>query len=142
MNPLTSLIRVHKWALDEKRQKLAGLEELVRKMRVDLAEIDRDLDREKEAATESMAGTMAFPAFMAAAMERRRRLRQTIAELEQAAEEARDEVQAAFQEVKSYELALERHEREEQARLDRDEQIALDEVGATMHLRRGAPEDG
>lgn len=142
MNPLTSLIRVHKWALDEKRQKLAGLEELVRKMRADLAEIDRDLEREKEAATQSMAGTMAFPAFMAAAMERRRRLRQTIAELDHAIDDARDDVQAAFQEVKSYELALERQEREEQARLDRGEQMALDEVGAAMHRRGGVPKDG
>lgn len=142
MNPLTSLIRVHKWALDEKRQKLAGLEELVRKMRADLEEIERDLEREKEAATQSMAGTMAFPAFMAAAMERRRRLRQTIAELDNAIEDARDDVQAAFQEVKSYELALERQEREEQARLDRGEQMALDEVGAATHRRGAAPKDG
>lgn len=142
MRPLSSLIRVHKWALDEKRQKLAGLEELVRKMRGDLEEIDRDLEREKAAATQSMAGTMAFPAFMAAAMERRRRLRQTIAELEQAVEGARDEVQAAFQEVKTYELALERHQHQEQARLDRGEQMALDEVGIGMHRSGAAQKDG
>ncbi len=138
MTALGSLVRVHSWALNEKRQKLAGLEELADKMHQDLEQLAADLNSEQRAAAGSMEGTIAFPAFVAAALERRKKLRQSIADLGLAIDAARGEVRDAFQEVKKYELARDNHERREREKIARREQRELDELGANMHQRKKA----
>jgi flagellar export protein FliJ len=136
MSALGSLVRVHTWALNEKRQTLTGLEELGEKLRNDLEGLEAELRREQSAATGSIEGTIAFPAFVAAALERRKRLRVSIANLDLAIEAAREEVREAYQEVKKYELARNNHERREQDRLALRERKALDELAATLHRRK------
>ena len=136
MSALGSLVRVHTWALNEKRQTLAGLEELADKLHGDLEALKAELQREQSAATDSIEGTIAFPAFIAAALERRKRLRVSIANLDLGIEAAREEVREAYQEVKKYELARDNHERRERDRLALRERNALDELGATLHRRK------
>ena len=138
MTAMGSLVRVHSWALNEKRQNLAGLEELADKMHQDLEHLEAELNDEQRAADGSMEGTIAFPAFVAAALERRKKLRESIADLGLAIDAARAEVREAFQEVKKYELAQEIHERREREKVARREQRELDELGANMHQRKKA----
>ena len=138
MTALGSLVRVHSWALNEKRQKLAGLEDLADKMHQDLERLEADLDNEQRAAAGSMEGTIAFPAFVAAALERRKKLRESIADLGLAIDAARAEVREAFQEVKKYEIAQDNYERREREKVARREQRELDELGANMHRRKKA----
>ncbi len=138
MTALGSLVRVHSWALNEKRQKLAGLEELADKMHQDLERLEAELNNEQRAAAGSMEGTIAFPAFVAAALERRKKLRESIAGLGLAIDAARAEVREAFQEVKKYELAQDIHERREREKVARREQRELDELGANIHQRKKA----
>ena len=136
MTALGSLVRVHTWALNEKRQTLSGLEELAEKIRNDLEGLEADLGRERSAATGSIEGTIAFPAFVAAALERRKRLRVSIANLDRAIEAAREEVREVYREVKKYELARDNHERRERDRVALRERKTLDELGATLHRRK------
>ncbi len=138
MTALGSLVRVHSWALNEKRQKLTGLEELVDKMHQDLERLEAELNSEQRAAVGSMEGTIAFPAFVAAALERRKKLRDSIANLGLAIDAARAEVREAFQEVKKYELAQDNYERREREKIARREQRELDELGADIHQRKTA----
>ena len=136
MSALGSLVRVHTWALNEKRQTLAGLEKLAEKLRHDLEGLEAELQEERSAATDSIEGTIAFPAFVAAALERRKRLRVSIANLDLAIEAAREEVREAYQEVKKYELARDNDARRERDRLALRERKVLDELGATLHRRK------
>ncbi len=136
MSALGSLVRVHTWALNEKRQTLAGLEGLAGKLHKDLEGLDVELQQEQSAATDSVEGTLAFPAFVAAALERRKKLRVSIANLNLAIEAAREEVREAYQEVKKYELARDNEERRERDRLALRERKVLDELGATLHRRK------
>ncbi len=138
MTTLGSLVRVHSWALNEKRQKLAGLEDLAGKMHEDLEQLEAELNNEQRAAAGSIEGTIAFPAFVAAALERRRKLRESIANLGLAIDAARAEVREAFQEVKKYELAQDNHERRERDKVARRERRELDELGANIHQRKKA----
>ncbi len=138
MTAFGSLVRVHSWALDEKRQKLASLEELADRMHGDLEQLGAEMNDEQRAAAGSMEGTIAFPAFVAAALERRKKLHETIANLGLAIDTARAEVREAFQEVKKYELARDNHERREREKVARREQNELDELGANMHQRKKA----
>ena len=135
MTAFKSLARVHTWVLNEKRQKLAGLEELIENMNGDLRRLEDDLQSEERAAMGSVEGSVAFPAFIAATLERRRRLRQTIVELEEAAEAARDEVRAAFEEMKKFEHAHKAREAAENEERARREQAALDQLGTGLYQR-------
>jgi len=136
-----SLTRVHSWALSEKRQKLAGIEELVNKMKNDLQTLEKDLETESDAAGASIEGTVAFPAFIAAALERRRRLRHTIGELEQAVQATREEVHAAYEEMKKYEHAGNLEAEKLQQESARREQINLDDLGTEIYRRGRASGD-
>ena len=136
MSALGSLVRVHTWALNEKRQTLVGLEELADKLQGDLEALEAELQREQSAATGSIEGTIAFPAFVAAALERRKRLRVSIANLDLGIEAAREEVREAYQEVKKYELARDNDERRERDKLALNERKELDELGAALHQRK------
>jgi len=135
VSALNSLVRVHSWALDEKRQKLAELDRLADKLRADLLALEQELTQEQAAASGSAEGSIAFPAFVAAALERRKRLRQSIANIELACDAAREEVNQAFQEMKKFELARDKQTAQEQEESARREQTAMDEMGVDMHRR-------
>ncbi len=141
MSALGSLVRVHTWALNEKQQTLTGLEGLGDKLRNDLEGLEAELQQEQSAATGSIEGTIAFPAFVAAALERRKRLRVSIANLDLAIEAARDEVREVYQEVKKYELARDNQQRRERDRLALRERTASDELAAILHQRKKLSED-
>ncbi len=141
MTAFKSLTRVHSWALNEKRQKLAGIEDLVNKMKKDLQGLEKELETENQAANTSIEGTVAFPAFVAAALERRRRLRHTINELEESVQVAREEVHAAFEEMKKYEHAGDLEERQKQDEHARRERVSLDDLGTTIYRRGQASGD-
>ncbi len=136
MSALGSLVRVHTWALNEKRQTLAGLEKLADKLGNDVEGLEAELRQERSAATASVEGTIAFPAFAAAALERRQKLHLSIANLDLAIEAAREEVREAYRDVKKYELARGNHQRRERERLALDERKAVDELSANQHQRK------
>ena len=143
MSGLQNLVRVHQWILDEKRQRLAGLQQLLDRFRDDLDVLEQNLEAEKEAAANSFDGALAFQTFIPAALERRDKLRHSIANLEREVELARDDVGAAFQELKKYETAQELQERHESDQRRRREQITMDEMGVGLYRRgRAAGESG
>ena len=136
MTALKQLVRLHRWSLDEKRQKLAELERLADRLRADVKALDDSLEAEKAPARQSVEGAAAYSRFAAAMAERRGVFERSIADVESQAEAARAEVQAAFQEYKTYELGLKNHERREAQKRARREQAALDDVGLGIGNRR------
>lgn len=139
---LSNLIRVHRWTLDERRRTLVDLERLAEKLKGDLAALDAELEREQEAAVRMPEMAFTFPAFASATKQRKEKIERSIAEVAKEIERARRQVEAAFQEVKKYELALDAAERRKKDLLKRREQAGLDEMGLTQHLRRKAREAG
>ena len=142
MTALGSMVRVHRWALDEKQQKLAEIERFCDRMRQDLETLDENLASERDAAARSPDGTIAFASFIAAALERRRRLVDSIANLEREADLARDEVGEAFRELKKYEMAETNAKEREGQKRKKQEQLALDEVGVGLYRRRSSAAEG
>lgn len=138
MTALNSLVRVHDWVLNEKRQKLSQLDEMADKLRNDLVLVEQDMERERTIASNSLEGTVAFPSFIAAALERRRRLRESIGNLEITIEAAREEVHEAFQEVKKYELARDNDTQREDDKRSRRDQADMDELGIGLYRRNRA----
>ena len=136
MTALTQLVRLQRWTLDEKRQKLTQLEHLAARLRSDLATLDKDLEAEKAKAGEGLEEVRALTSYAAAAAERRRTFQQSIAEVEVEVEAARDEIEAVFRELKRYEQGLETYEQREAKKRAQREQAALDELGQTAAQRR------
>ena len=135
MTALDSIVRVHRWVLDEKQRKLADLRTLVEKLKLDLESLDAELEAEREASGNSDEAGAAFPAYAAAALDRRRRLCETIANLERESDAAREEVTEAFSELKKYEIASDNRKARESEKRKRSERINLDELGVGIYRR-------
>ncbi len=135
MTALDSIVRVYRWVLDEKQRKLADLRTLLEKLQLDLESLDAELEAEREVSDISDEAGAAFPAYAAAALDRRRRLCETIANLERESDAAREEVTEAFGELKKYEIASDNRKSRESEKRKRSERINLDELGVSIYRR-------
>lgn len=140
MTALANLLRLSRWHLDEKRQKLADLERLQARLQADIARLDETLDAERQAAEQSDAARRAFPAYAEAERSRRQRLSESIAEVERQIEDSREEVREAFREAKKYELAKTNQDTRARQKRERAESAAMDEVGLQLHRRKRSGE--
>jgi len=135
---LDQLVRLHRWTLDEKRQKLAELERFRAKMIMNIESLEAELAREQAAADRSEVTSMSLPAFIKATIDRRRKIENSIAEIDRSIAAARDEITQAFQEFKKYETAHGNHQRREALKQSRREQTVADELGIDLHRRQAA----
>lgn len=143
MSALDSMVRVHRWMLDEKRRKLADLERFVGKMRDELAELDGQVESERQVASQApYESQQAYASFHAAAVERRRRLQATVDNLQREVDVAREEVNEAFGELKGYEGARENAIRRQLEEKAKREQLALDETSIGIYRRKSGPTVG
>lgn len=138
MSALDQLVRLHRWNLDEKRQKLAELERFRGKLQGNIEALEAELAREQEMAERSQISSLSLPAFIKATIDRRRKMEESIAEVDRSIAAARDEIAQAFQEFKKYETAHGNHQRREAKKQQRREQNAADELGIDLHRRQAA----
>ena len=138
MTALDQLVRLHRWTLDEKRQKLAELERFRSKLQGNIDTLEAELAREQAAAERSELSSLSLPAFIKATIDRRRKIEESIAEVDRSIAAARDEIGQAFQEFKKYETAHGNHQRREAQKQSRREQTAADELGIDLHRRQAA----
>ena len=136
MKPLPTLIRMHRWRLEEKRRKLTELERLRAELAAQARRLEEGLVREQRVAEKSEEGRYAYGAYAASIISRKETLVVSIGESQRAIALAHDEVSEAFREVKKHEIAARIRERRAQAEAARREQALLDEVGLNMHYRR------
>lgn len=137
MSALDQLVRLHGWTLDERRRKVADLEQLSDRLKSDMARIDGELEREAGMAGDSPELRAAFVAYAAVARKRREKIARSILDVEVEIERAREQVAEAFQELKRYEQALANRKARAESAARRREQIAADEVGIEMFRRAG-----
>ncbi|HMA15787.1 MAG: flagellar FliJ family protein [Bacteroidota bacterium] len=135
MTALDQLVRLHRWTLDEKRQKLAELERFRTRLLDNIESLEAELAREQAAAERSTIASISLPAFIKATIDRRRKIEGSIAEVDRSIAAARDEIAEAFQEFKKYETAHGNHLRREAQKQSRKEQIAADELAIDQHRR-------
>ena len=138
MTALQSMVRVHRWVLEEKQRKLAELQSLADRLRGDLTQLDSELEAERQAAEASDEAGLAYPSYVAAALDRRRRICETIDNLETEVEAAREEVAESFAELKKYEIARDNQQRRKTAKHARRERADLDEIGISIYRRTRA----
>jgi len=138
MSTLDSLIRVHRWKLDEQRRQVAELERLAQRLREEGERLDQELSSEQRVAASSYEASLGYPSFARELIERRRKLAASAAEVDGRIAAAREALAEAFTEVKRYEIAAANRAKRERAVSARKQAIAQDEVALQIFRRRGA----
>ncbi len=141
MSALARLVQIHRWDLEQRRKRLAELEQLAAKTRRQIAEVDEQIEEEKEHAARSPEGSWLFASFLNVALTRRKRAEARLASLDAAMAKARAEVQQSFGELKKFEVASEQQEERRAEEDKRRQQIEFDELGLTTHRRRAGGEE-
>lgn len=136
MKGLPSLVRLHRWQLEEERKILARLLAARHELESQIKTVRSDVARERKNATENLEWSFAFPPYADAAQFRVEQINKKIDELDGSIGEAEERVSAAFKELKKYETALENQLERERLEVERKEQIVLDEIALNAHRRK------
>ncbi len=135
MKSRETLIRLHRFQVDEKRQKVADIESMIADFERMQVELQQQILAEQERTGISDVTHFAYPTFAKAALNRRDNLLQSIEELKVQLDEAKEELQEAYAELKKFELI---HEKDEDRRRSEElmrGQKELDDVGISMYRR-------
>jgi flagellar export protein FliJ len=138
MRALSTLIRMHRHQLDEKRRALTDLENLRADLIRQREKLEAELAVEQEVAKKVEVGAFAYGGFARGVISRREKLQESLTELEGRIAAAQQDVALAFQDLKRHEIALAAKQRRQREEEDRRAQAELDEVSIEMHRRRTA----
>lgn len=134
MKSRDALIRLRRFEVDERRQKLADLESMVADFQQMATDLDRQIESEQQRAGVSDINHFAYPTFAKAAIQRRDNLLRSADDLGAQLEQAREELAVAFEELKKVELIEERDAERARHGRQRAEQSELDRIaGQTQH---------
>ncbi len=133
-----TLMRLKRFRVDDLKRRMATLDGMRSDLERKLSDLEDSVAREKQRANDSDIGRLAFPSFLRSIDSRRENLRATLKEIEREAVQAQAELTAAFQDLKSLELATEQQERRLAEVETRRSQSRLDEMSIERHLRKHA----
>lgn len=137
-----TLLRLKRFRVDEFKRRLATLDEMKADLDKKLADLDDSVAREKQRASDSEIGRLAFPSFLQSIDVRRKNIRATMTDLERERGHVQEELAAAFQDLKSFELAEQERERRIEEAQVRQAQVRMDEVAIVRHLRKHGGRQG
>ena len=134
---LKTLVRLHEWAVDEKRRKLAELLRLLNELERQANDLEAELKREQAiAATSPEEAGHFYGTYAQTVILRREHIAQSIAQAEDHVGAAREELKEAHQELRKFEITMENREKRRARERDRLEQLELDEIAAQAHRRK------
>lgn len=132
MKSRETLIRLRKFDVDEKRQKVSAIEAMINDFKTMADDLDRQVLSEQQRAGVDDINHYAYPTFAKAAVQRRDNLMISIADLEVKMELANEELQDAMKALKNVEILEERDLARNRVKSARDEQANLDEFAQNM----------
>lgn len=132
MKSRETLIRLRKFDVDEKRQKVAAIEAMIADFQAMANDLDMQVKSEQQKAGVDDINHYAYPTFAKAAVQRRDNLMISIADLESKLDAANEELQDAMKALKNVEILEERDIARTQLKQSRDEQASLDEFAQNM----------
>ncbi len=136
MKGLAQLIRLHRWKLNEKRQKVAELELLREGFQQKLRELESEVAREQKVAGARPEQAITYGSYATAVIDRREKLNTSLKGLESTMAMLLDEVSEAFREFKKFDLIQTRNERLARKLEDRQQQADMDEAGLNIFRRK------
>jgi flagellar FliJ protein len=131
-----SLLRLKRFRVDELKRRIATLDEMKSDLDKKLTDLEDSVVRERQRASDSDIGRLAFPSFLQSIEVRRKNIRTTMSDLERERAAQQDDLAAAFQDLKSFELAEEERLRRASEAEARAQQSRMDEIAMVRHLRK------
>ena len=131
-----SLIRLRKFEVDERRQKVADLESMIDDFQRMARDLDRQVEVEQQRAGTSDMNDCRYPLWAKDAITRRERIVDSVAELEGKLDGARDDLASSFEELKKVEKVGERETARVLEARDQEERDELDEIASSRHHRQ------
>ena len=131
-----SLLRLKRFRVDELKRRLGTLDEMRTDLEKKLTDLEDSVVRERQRSADSDIGRLAFPSFLQSIEVRRKNIRTTMTELERERAAQQDDLTAAFQDLKTFELAEEERLRRSAEAQSRAQQSRLDEMALVRHLRK------
>ena len=138
MNRTDTLLRLKRFRVDEMKRRIAAIDAMKTDLERKLADLDDNVAREKQRAGDSDIGRLAFPSFLRSIEQRRENLRNTLKEIEREYAAAQADMENAFQDLKSLEVATEQQAKRLAEMQNRRAQARLDEMALVRHLRKHA----
>jgi flagellar FliJ protein len=138
MNRTDTLLRLKRFRVDEMKRRIAAIDAMKADLERKLADLDDNVAREKQRAGDSDIGRLAFPSFLRSIEQRRENLRNTLKEIEREYAAARADLEDAFGDLKSLEVATEQQAKRLAEMQARRAQARLDEMALVRHLRKHA----
>lgn len=142
MKPRNTLVRLHKWQVDEKRRSLAALyalrDEFERKLQMVEATVVREQDLVNSSAGGSADVGFSYGAFAQAAIMQKENIQRSMQSLDGQIQEALEAVGDAFKSLKRYEIAAANHAMRKDKARARIEQNASDDQAIESHQRKTA----
>ncbi|NWG47047.1 MAG: flagellar FliJ family protein [Alphaproteobacteria bacterium] len=135
MKSLESLIRIHRFQLDELRAELVRLEAERGALLTQADEIDIEMEVESARIHLGLAEAQGFSVWIGARLAHQAGLRRRAQDLDAEIEAQRDRVAEGFRELKTIELLWEEHLARAATERARRETAALDEAALTAHIR-------
>lgn len=134
MKSRDALMRLKRFQVDEKRRKLSQIESMIAEFKRMAGELDREIAAEESRAGITDRAHFAYPTYARAAIQRRDNLLQSAQDLESQRDDARGELEEAFEDLKKFEILDGREAIKEQAIEAVREQAELDRVASSMRF--------
>lgn len=138
MRGLDTLIRLHKLKLTEKQRGLNELQSVAQGFLAEIQSLEEVAQAEAASPEAAPETAHTLGSFVQASIVRRRTLQESLSGVECQMAAIRDEVAAAFREVKRYELIVAKRSAETALTERRRDRRAEDEIGMTMHRQKQA----
>ena len=129
MKSRETLIRLKKFQVDEKRRRVAQIENMIADFQRMSVDLEREIQSEQERAGINDPSHFAYPTYAKAAIQRRENLNRSTDELNGQLEEARGHLADAFEDLKKVEMLDERDQARERAEESARDQADMDSIG-------------
>ncbi|HEY2069090.1 MAG TPA: flagellar FliJ family protein [Rhizomicrobium sp.] len=133
-----TLMRVKRFRVDDLKRRMGTLDAMKADAEKKLADLEDSVARERQRANDTDIGRLAFPSFLRSIEARRENLRATLRDVERERAMVQGDLTAAFQDLKSLELATEQQAKRVAEVETRRAQSRLDEMAIVRHLRKHA----
>jgi flagellar export protein FliJ len=134
---LDQLMRLQRWTLDEKRRQASDLELLIERLMQDITKLDEAVEREIEASRANVELQRMLPGYRHAMKGRRERLDKSLVDLRGELDKLREQISAAFSELKKTEQTVKNRQQRQRLAERRKDQAISDEIGLQLHRRKG-----
>jgi len=138
MKRADTLMRLRRFRVDDFKRRMATLDTMKSDLERKLTDLEESVARERQRAHDSDIGRLAFPSFLRSIDARRDNLKATLKEIERERTQCQADLTAAYQDLKSLELATEQQAKRAAEEEARRSQSRLDEIAIVRHLRKHA----